>query len=120
MQLSRTWDGEDFDCLYAFDPLTGKQLDISVKMAFSPAELQDAVENGQIDEDIRRNALEQVLAIAHQISFERAVAIETQHAASIIINAIERSEGKPTREELKSAIHSAVDHIGEFVRRNSR
>lgn len=116
MCLSETWNGEDFESTYAFDPLTGKGLQVSVELKLSSTEIKSAVTNGIFDDIAFREAIDGFVSICYRRSFDRALQIECKYAAEIISEVIRRADGNPTRENLAGAVRGATDHLAEFLR----
>ena len=71
--LSESYTGKDFTHLYAIDPISGKELDITVDLELSISDIQTTYQYEKIDDNSRLAAITDVFDVAYRRDFDRAM-----------------------------------------------
>ena len=71
--LSSNYDGAQFSCRYAIDPITGKELDIDVHLEFTPTDIASIYAYRKVDYDNVRVGLESLMATWKDRDEKRAI-----------------------------------------------
>ena len=71
MSLSSQFTGEDFENIYAINPITGAALGLKVDLQLTPNEIQDSYDYKKIPDGAIKEALAQVIPTGMELSFQK-------------------------------------------------
>ena len=99
--LSQSFQGEDFAHVYAIDPVSSKELDISVNLDLSMAEIKSACEYGEVDQVTYIGAISTVFDVIVEKDFDRALNRVTANALRETIACCGFGEGDEMTDDQK-------------------
>lgn len=78
--LSSNYHGKSISAVYAIDPVTGKELDVTVRLRFSREDLADIYAYRRVPDGAMAKCLDEIIPDALRRSFEREKAAVIDHA----------------------------------------
>ena len=80
--LSNNYTGNEFNSVYAIDPVNGTELDLSVNLNISKEEIESAYRGEKAPEDSKKSALANVIQIHQKQEISRVINKAFDHALS--------------------------------------
>ena len=117
--LSRSYSGKDFIHTYAINPITGEQLDVSIKFDLSLSDIREAYEYKKYDTDSALAAIAAVLDWAQEIGFNRSRDVAIKNAVEDAFGKSGVKEGDTlTDEQISQLANDIVDGMTPFLIHN--
>ena len=117
--LSESYSGEDFSHSYAIDPITGEELDLSVILNLSVAEVREAYEGKRYHQATYKRAIENVAETMREVGFNRAIDLVSKSAFGTACAKLGIEEGDILTDELARKLASEMaDSMMPFIVHN--
>jgi hypothetical protein len=102
--LSDWYTGALVKAAYAIDPTTGTEMNLGVDFTFTDDELRFAVSNADDVTPDQIQAMNEVMAIAQQLSIKREEARVARHANQITLSKLDLKPGQDMTHEIALAM----------------
>ena len=118
--LSETYTGKDFSHMYAIDPIEGGELDITVNLNLSVAEIREAYQGKHCDQDTYLQAIENVVETVREVGFDREFARVYKNALQAAMIRLGVSEGDIMTDDLaRELARDVAEAMMPFIIHNS-
>ena len=118
--LSDYYSGEDFENIYAIDPVKGEKLDLDVDLNLGMEEVRSVLACEKEDRTVRQEAAENLMEYINKRDFDRAFSEVTKEAAE---HAFANCEAEPGEDLTDGQIQQLVDDVMQrmepFIQHNA-
>lgn len=117
--LSEKYDGIEFTNCYSIDPTKGTELDVEVDLCISPKDIKAVYNYEKLDYNLYKTAIEKVVSIGMQSSFEREMNRVTDQTMEHISLNFSAKEGEIlTPEHIEELVRLIMEKMEPFIMHN--